>query len=251
MEKTLVFTHRLDMALRLVDTTSGWNISGHKISVFADGEQVRFSEKGDHMLIFQNLGKRAFHMKITSPDYEPVEREVDLDTMSSGVPLLEVHLIPGRNFPGGTEFLEMEGLLPGIRELSAVRLGDNACLIREFDSRRRMVTVFNPHRLALDRVQYAVVDPDRGMFEPFQIQRQVNDQTLKIDRLLEMPFKNYFPITPEVFGVTRPDGSYCLRLRDDAKDARWLIRWVTDGDPQFRMVDFRKTERLKLEEGGG
>lgn len=251
MEKTLVFIHRLDLALRLVDTTSGRNVSGRNVSVFVDGDPVRFSEKGDQVLIFQNLNQRAFRMKLISPAFEPTEIEVDLDALGKNPPLLEIHLVPGPGYPGETEFLTVEGTLPGIQELSAVRMGDNACLIREFDPRRRQAKVFNPHHLALDRVRYALVDLDRSVYEPFQIQRMVDDQTLKVDRILEMPFKNYFPITPEVLGITGPDGRYCLRVRDDAADARWLVRWVVNGEAKFRVVDFRKTEHPCLEEGGG
>lgn len=250
MEKTLVFTHRLDLALRLVDTTSGRNVSGRSTAAFVDGKQVRFGEKGDQVLIFRNLEKRAFRLTITSPLYETAEVDVDLEKLDARLPLLEIHLVPGRNYIPGIELLSVEGTLPGIQELSAVRMGENSCLIREFDPRRRQATVFNPHHLALDRVHYALVDPDRGTCEPFRILRMVNDQTLKLDRVLEMSFRNYFPITPQVLGKTGADGSYCLRLRDDGTQARWLIRWVVDGEARFRTVDFRSTPHPRLEEGG-
>ena len=250
MEKTLVFTHRLNLALRLVDTTTGRNVSGRSTAAFVDGKQVRFGEKGDHVLIFQNLEKRAFRLTITSPAYETAQVDVELDTLDPKLPLLEIHLVPSKQYPVGVELLSVEGTLPGIQELSAVRVGENSCLIREFDPRRRQATVFNPHHLALDRVHYALVDPDRGICEPFRILRMVNDQTLKLDRVLEMPFRNYFPVTPRVLGKTEADGSYCLRLRDDAAQAKWLLYWVVDGKANFRTVDFRITRNPRLEEGG-
>ena len=251
MEKILVFTHRLDLALRLVDTTSGRNVSGRNVTVLADGEPIRFSEKQDQVLVFQNLGKRKFRMKILSPAFEEAETEVDLDALGRGLPLLEIHLVPSEQYPGGATFFTLQGLLPGIGELAAVRVGDKACLMREFDPRKRLAKVFNPHHLALDRVYYALLDPDRGIYEPFRILRLVDDQTLKVDRILEMSFKNYFPVTPEVLGKTRPDGSYCLRLRDEGQDARWVIRWKINGENRFRMVNFREGVPLPLEEGGG
>ena len=251
MEKILVFTHRLDLALRLVDTTTGNNIPGRGIAVWIDDARVGFGEKPDHMLILQHLEKRQFRIKITSPSYETAELEVDLDALDSKLPLLELHLVPGSRYPGGMEFWEVAGTLPGIQELSAVRLGENACLIREFDPRRRQAKVFNPHHLAMDRVHYALVDPDRGECEPFRILKLIDDQTLKLDRVLEMKFKNYFSVTPLVFGKISPDGSYIMRLRNDAADARWLIRWVAEGEMHFRSVNFRETARVILEEGGG
>ena len=251
MEKTLVFTHRLDLALRLVDTTSGSNVSGRGVRISIDGDPVSFGEKQDQVLIFQNLEKRTFRLGITSREFEPVQLQVDLDGMKKDLPLLEVHLIPSRQYLGNTEFLTIEGKLDGIQELSAVRLGENACLIREIDPRKRLVKVFNPYHLALDRVQYALVDPDQKRYEPFHILRLVDDQTLKVDRTPEMPFRNYFPITARISGVTRPDGSYCLRVRDEGEEARWLVRWVTQGEVKFREIDFRKTPHPCLEEEDG
>lgn len=250
MEKTLVFTHRLNLALRLVDTTSGRNVSGRNSAVFIDGKQVPFGEKEDQILIFQQLEKRAFQLTVEALHYETARADVDLDALDSRLPILELHLIPTRNHVGGMELLSVEGVLPGISELSAVRVGENSCLIREFDPRRKTAKVFNPHHLAMDRVYYALVDPDRGVCEPFRILRMVDDQTLKLDRVLEMPFRNYFPVTPRVLGKTEPDGSYCLRVRDDATQARWIIRWVENGEVRFRTVDFRETEHPRLEEGG-
>lgn len=251
MEKTTVFTHSLDLALRLVDTTSGRGVSGGGMTVRVDGKPVRFGEKGGGLLIFQNLGTRRFRLEIASPAFEPAEREVDLDALGKGLPLLEIHLIPGAGYPGAAEFLTLEGTLPGIQELSAVRVGDSACLIREFDPRKRLVKLFNPHHLALDRVLYALVDPDNGRYEPFRIVRTVDDQTIKTDRVLETVFRNYFPISPMVLGSCGGDGRYCLRVRDDGTACKWLVRWEERGTVRFRTVDFRQEPDPRLEEGGG
>ena len=249
MEKTLVFTHRLELALRLVDTTSGRNISGRDVEVYADEKQIHFQEKNDLILVFQGFEKRNFCLKIRSRIYEAAQQKVDLDQLNPNMPLLELHLLPSKDYPGETEFLSVEGVLPGIRELSAVRMGDNTCLIREFDPRRKLVKIFNPHRLSLDRVRYALMDPDNNLYEPFRIARQVDDQTIKIDRGLEMSFRNYFTITPQVVGLTKPDGTYCLRMRDDGEEAKWLVRWGTEEEAQFRVIDFRVTPHPRLEGG--
>ena len=251
MEKTTVFTHSLDLALRLVDTTSGRGVSGRGMTVRIDGKPVRFGEKGDGMLIFQNLGMRRFRLEVSSPAFETAEQEVDLDDFGKGIPLLELHLIPGPSYPGADEFQTLEGTLPGIANLSAVRAGDNACLIREFDPRKRLVKLFNPHHLSLDRVFYALADPDKGCYEPFRILRTLDDQTIKIDRVLETAFRNYFPISPLILGTWDGGGHYCLRVRDDGTACKWLIRWEEQGAARFRTVDFRQTPHPRLEEGGG
>jgi hypothetical protein len=248
MEKISVFTYRLAFALRLVDTTSGRPVNSGGVQVFMDGAPAHFQPKGG-VLVFQDLKKRTFRLRVTSGGYEPMETEVELDALDAKLPLLEAYLIPNANFPG-VEFLTLAGTLPGIGSLSAVRAGDNACLIREFEPRKRMAKLFNPHHLAMDRVRYALMDPDKGCYEPFNIVRVVDDQTIRVDRVLETAFKNYFPVTPLVLGRTDPDGSYCLRVRDDATAAKWLVRWEEQEQAHFRMVDFREQRCPRLEEGG-
>ena len=252
MQTTLVFTHRLDLALRLVDTTSGKNIPSTELTVLIDGDPATFGKKEDEILVFQQLHKRQFLLETRSRLFEDGAIEVDLDKLNKAEPLLELHLVPSREYPGAAPFLELTGMLPGLQELSAVHLSSKSCLIREFDLRRRQLQMFNPHHLSLDRLEYGLVDPDQNVFEPFRILRQINDQTVKVDRVLETEFRNYFSIAPVVFGKVFPDGRYCLRVRDQASDANWLVRWTcSGGEPQFRVLDFHDTAVLKLEEGGG
>lgn len=250
MEKVLSVVHRLELVLRLIDTTSGRNISSAGASVFIDGVPVPFGRKEGGLLVFQNLGKRRFRIRTAPLGWEPLETEVDLDTLPKGLPLLELHLIPRADQAGAAEFLSLEGRLPGIESLAAVRAGENACLIREFDARRRTVKIFNPHHLELDRIHYGLTDPDQGRWEPFRVVAMPDEQTLKTDRVLEMPFKNYFPVSPAVQGRTDGDGNYCLRLRDEGAAARWIVRWSVDGEVRFRTVDFREEPCPRLEEGG-
>ena len=107
------------------------------------------------------------------------------------------------------------------------------------------------HSEAIQAVLSALVDPDNGCYEPFQIVRTLDDQTIKTDRVLETAFRNYFPISPTVMGTCGGDGRYCLRVRDDGTACKWLVRWEVQGTARFRTVDFRQEPHPHLEEGGG
>lgn len=247
MESVFRISHHLDLVLRLIDTTSGRNLSSAGAAVFVDGAPVPFGRKEGGLLVFQNLGKRRFSLRLAPLGWEALETEVDLDALPKGLPLLELHLLP----QAGTEgFLCLEGCLPGVESLAAVRAGENACLIREFDARRRTMKIFNPHHLDLDRVYYGLTDPDRGVWEPFRVTGMTDEATLRTDRVLETAFKNYFPVSPAVQGRTDGGGHYCLRLRDDGAEARWIVRWSVGGEAHFRTVDFRSEPHPLLEEGG-
>lgn len=243
MEKSRVFTYRLAFALRLVDTTTGKSITDFGTRILVDGTAEPFMQKGG-VLVFLELNKRHFQMEVCTAAYETVTMPVDLDTLDQKLPLLELHMIPSERHPGIMEMLSLKGKCPGLEELCAVRLEDNVCMIREMDPRKRLMKIFNPHRLSLDRVHYALMDPDEAVFESFRILSLERDQMAKIDHAIEMPFKNYFPVTPIVFGFVRPDGSYCLRVKDNMEQMRWLVRWTVEGKTSFQVLDFRETTEL-------
>lgn len=243
MEKSRVFTYRLSFALRLVDTTTGKSITDYGTRILVDGEAERFMQKNG-VLIFLELTKRVFQMEVCTPAYETVSIPVDLDTLDKQLPILEIHMIPSERHPHSMEMLSLKGKCPGLEELCAVRLDDNVCMIRELDPRKRLIKLFNPHRLTLDRVHYALVDPDEAVFESFRILKLEGDQTAKIDHAFEMPYKNYFPVTPIVFGLIYPDGNYCLRVRDSVEQMQWLVRWTVEGKTRFKILDFRETTEL-------
>ena len=244
------FRHSLDLALRLVDTATGRVLAGRDLELRRDGRRVRPLEKEDGYLIFLGEGRRDFDLSVRLRGYEPRQVRVAYAALDKALPLLELHLIPGKDYAPGVPCFSLEGTCPGITALDAVRAGDSACLIREFDPRKRLVTLFNPHKLELDRTFYALVDPDRETYEPFRLIKRIDFQVYKTDRVIETRFGNYFPVCPMVFGGADPDGGYRLRVRDETAQARWIVRWEAGGQTFFQTVDFHRPETLTLKGGG-
>lgn len=241
-----LISHSLDLALRLTDTTTGRVVVGQDITVLRDGKRVSHMDKGGHVVLVGH-GRSDFLLTVKAPGYEPQTLPICYEQQDPHMPQLELQLIPSADYYSSVPCLTLSGTLPGLRSLCAVRAGDSACLIREFDPRKRLLTLFNPHKLELERTHYALVNPDEGSFEPFQVVRRLSDQQFKIDRVLESQFGNYFPVCPIVFGRVDPDGSYCLRVRDDSTQQRWLTRQEKGAEQiVFQIVDFRKPESLSL-----
>lgn len=241
-----LISHTLDLAVRLVDTTTGRVVVGQDITLLYDGKRVGHMDKGGH-LILTGRGRKDFTLTVRAPGYDPQVLPIRYEELDPHLPQLELQLIPSLNYYTPVPCLTLSGSLPGLKALSAVKAGDSACLIREFDPRKRVLTLFNPHKLELDRTHYALVNPDEETFEPFQVVRRLSDQQFKIDRVLETQFGNYFPICPIVFGRVDAEGGYCLRVRDNSSQQRWLIRLVDQADGAgFNTVDFRKPDSLTL-----
>lgn len=238
------FTHSLSLVLRLLDTTTGLPVSFSDITLEGSRERPREADIGT--LLFIDLPHEDFSLRLHSRRFEDCEIAVRFGELDEKLPLLDVPLVPRAGLYGGEPLLTLEGVCPGITELCAARPGDTSCLFREFEERKRLLTVFNPHLLSLDRPRYALIDVENARCETVRILRRVDDSTLKLDRPLMGSYGNYSPLTAVVEGLVRPDGSYIIRFRDDGSDAKWLLRYVVNGEERFKTADLRSADELVL-----
>lgn len=239
-----VINHRLDLALRIIDTSTGRPVAGNELKLTRDDKPLYPMEKERGILIFPGLGRNDFILSVSSRHYEHMIIPIIYSELDEKLPIIDLHLIPSSTNTSPVPCLTLEGCMPGISELTAVKLGDSSCLIRELEPRKKLVSVFNPHKLELDRTYYALVDPDKLCYERFRIENRVSDSSIKIDHVFESEFNIYSPICPVVFGKTAEDGSYCLRVRDDAKSVKWLIGYKVGQEQHFVSLDLRDSRSL-------
>ncbi|NLV85912.1 MAG: hypothetical protein GX025_01640 [Clostridiales bacterium] len=241
-----VITHRLELVLRLTDTTTGRPVAATDVSLFKDNAILHPMEKERGTLIFSGLGKESFILELRSRLYEPIKIPIVFPLPDPKLPLLEIHLIPSKDSISPVPCLSLEGLLPEISELNAIRLNDSSCLMREFDPRKKLALIFNPHKLELSRTHYALLDPEALRYERFSIVKKIDNNSIKLDRNLETEIKSNLPICPVVFGHTEKDGSYHLRVRDDSTNADWLISYKIGDEAFFEKLDLRQTAEIPL-----
>jgi hypothetical protein len=239
-----VFRHCLDLMVRLIDTTMGTAVTDRGVEFYYNGKRIQplLKEPGSYILI--GTGREDFELLVTAKGFEDKKVTVSYESLDQRIPMAELHLIPGTAYSPSAPCHTLKGTIPGLTELDAVKNGDSACVIREFDERKKLLTLFNPHRLELNCVDYAVVNPEDETFEPFEIKTRVSDQEFKISRKLEKTFGNHFPVCRIVHGLAGHDGSYLLRVRNNSSDARWMIRTVIHGEEQFCTIDFTQGETL-------
>lgn len=247
MQKTCTIVHRLCMVLRLVDATTGKNISGKYARVYADDKPQAFLEKLEGMLLFREIEPERFTLRICADGYDPVQRTVDLKELDEHMPLLEVALIPSDQHRGGLPLVVLNGTLKGIEDLYAARHRADNCWVRLFDKRSKVLNVFNPNRLMLDGLLYAVVDEKEPCAQPFRIVKCLDDEHLQLDRDLTMTLQSYCSVSPVVSGRCEADGSYCLKLRQDDLNANWIVGWTVDGQTRFRLCPLKDIPLLCLE----
>jgi hypothetical protein len=233
------FTHRLDCALRMVDTTSGRAIPATQVHMFRQGREIFPPRKDGGFFLFMGTGPRELALDIEAEGYEPRALVLPL---GDGTPLVrDVPMIPQPGELGADGFYTLSGTQKGLCAIDAVCDGDSVCLVRGYEKRRGILTITNPHRLELDMVFYAIVNPDEKTYEAIEIDRRISNETYRITPAPQKAIAAHFPLCRRVLGWVGKDGHYLLRLRRSA-GRRWVVRTVTEGGECFEPADIQQPQ---------
>lgn len=232
-----VIRFSVDLVLRPIDTVTGRNIADSGLQLLRDGRLIHPINK-DGNLVFMGEGRKNFCLAVSKQGYLPQQIDVCYEELDPNLPMLEFHMVPDETYDKENRFLKIEGVLPGLTELDAVWTADTACMIREFDARKKILTVFNPHQLALNKVFYAVVDPETGAYEALKIEKQLSMTQFKISGQVKTKFSAHFPISRKVVGMVKKDGSYLLYVANQGGDPRWIVRCAAGEKEWFQTIDF-------------
>lgn len=246
MEQPVVIRHRAGLIVRLIDTATGQEIVQAGGTFVRDGGRVHPMQRPDGMLVFSDFPAQDCTFTVQTTRFLPKTVQLSAEQLAQRPPLVELHLIPDETYAARYPCCTLSGVLDGIEQLDAVRMGDKTCLARAFDERRQIFHLFNPHHLVLDRTYYAVVDPDACRYEPIEITEQLSGEKFRLAAPLQRPFGNHFPVARRVLGAVRRSGEYVFRVPEDSTRTRWLVRWRREGEEFFQTVDFALPDTMTL-----
>lgn len=229
--------HRMDLALRLIDTVDGRTIENTKAEFVTNLAGVRAISKDGGVYLFLNLDKEAFEMEIHVYGYE--KRKVFIDFLGEEkVPIRDIYLLPQDN-PIRDEILTLRGSLSGIEEIEAVSLDNANCCIKEFDAKKRIMSVLNQRNVRFYHVYYGLVNRKKTAYEKFEVEKEISPQELKCKNALK---KEYFinqPISRIIFGQINENGDFVLKVSND-KNAVYIVKYVVAGETFYQTVDFHE-----------
>ena len=237
---------RLDLLVRLIDTTTGAVVEERNVQFLKDGEAVRPVPRGSGNYVFVNCGRKDGLLEVKAQGYELCRDMLAYQNLDSNLPVKEMFLIPSENMAKGQPIITLSGKLPGLETLQAVNLSSTCCCISEFDERKRIMKLFKKQRFEMDDLYYALINTERQTYEPFTVVKEISENSVKISQPLKQPFSVNAPIARIVFGMVTPQGDYCIRVRDDSKRLIYLIRYVAKGKEKFKMADFHNLEGAAL-----
>lgn len=230
--------HKLDLALRLVNTVTGKVVEEYNAKFITELTGIKAIQKQSGMYLFLNIGSEEFDMEIHVYGYEPKKIQIKLSENQGIMPIREVYLLPLET-PMGEEILTLRGKLSGIEEIEAVSLSDTNCCIKEFDARKRIMSVLNQRNVRFHHIHYGLVNREKTEYEHFLLEKEISPQEIKCKEKLEKEFFINQPIARVIFGQINNQEEYLLKVLND-ENAKYLVRYVVDGQTYYQTVDFHE-----------
>ena len=238
MEAHATIHHRLDLALRLVDSVTGRVIEEKNVQFLTRSPGKNAIPRGGGLYLFLNAGREDFDMEVHVYGYESQKIRIIYPEKEEQMPIREIYLLPLDN-PVKENVLTLRGKLPGIEEIEAVSLTDANCCIKEFDARKRIMTILNQKNVRFHHIHYGLLNKDRTAYEHFELEKEISLQSIKCKKRLEQEVFINTPIVRVIFGQITEQGDYVLKVANE-EIAQYLVRFVVNGNTYYQKVDFRQ-----------
>lgn len=242
MENGAVIRCRLDLLIRLIDTTTGQPVTSQSALFRINSQIIPARLKGDGNYIFVDTGRENSLMRISVPGYDEQEFLVDYEVLNENLPSIDLFLIPSEK---NESILTLSGKMRGLKGVEAVQLDKPVCSINEFDPKGNKMSLFLPNKqMDMEGGHYGLLHGERD-YEHFVVEEQPTRVMVKLKNQLKEEFAVGSTIARVVFGRVEDKGEYILRVRDTADHPRYLVRFTTDKSVKYRVYDFGGDEPVE------
>ena len=242
MEDGAIIRCRLDLLIRLTDTTTGRAVTSQSAEFFRGGKRMPVRRKGEGNYIFVDTGRENFLMQLSVPGYDSQEIDVNYENLDEHMPSIDVFLIPSENTES---ILTLSGKMRGLTAIEAVQLGKPVCSISEFNPKDNRMTLFLPNRqMNMEGGHYGLLHGEKS-YEQFVVSEQPSTVAVKLQDPLNEEFDVNSGIARIIYGRVEKKGEFILRVRDTAESPRYLVRFETAATVKYRVYNFGGEEPVE------
>ncbi len=252
---TTVISAKLTLAVRLVDTTTGMELTETDIRFYFNGVHVYPMREGTGTYIFINMGKEDFLMRICAYGFDDAELDIRYDTLDHRLPLIDVFLMPSeKNIIGGS-VIKINGNLPKLEFIEAINLSHPIAAFQSVTTRKdipmmNLLPMTLAGGVALDPMAYAMLSNDRMRYEVFTVQEQDDATSVMLKTQLKFTHEFNEKIFRIIYGRAGPEGDFILKVRDDEDVLQYLLYFRAGGREFIRPIDFHlENGEIDLREG--
>lgn len=244
MDKSII-THRLDLVVSLIDTTTGLAVSERNVAFLSDGKAVPFIFKGFGTYILMNSDRKDTIYEIEVAGFEKETISVEYGESLKKAPTIYVNLVPKLTSYTYSSLITLEGSLKGIESIDAVELKRNDRLFQSFQPRNNVMNFFGGGELT--EQTYGLINERECYFQTINIRKKLEKLSVMLREPLEGTISVGSPIKRIVKGKILSDDRYLLRVRDDGQETVYLVRYSIEGNEKFKMINFKNDQERTLE----
>ena len=240
---TTVITAKLSLAVRLLDTTTGKEVTEPDIHFSIDGNMIIPMRKGEGMYVFVNISKEDFLMRIDVRGYDSKESHVIRNELDPRLPIMDVFLMPSEKNRIGGEVLTVKGTLSQLDYIEAIYLNRPIGLFHSTLDKKELhkinlLSMTAGGGVKLDKLRYALLDEEGQRYDTFEVEEQDTPTSVIIASPLNREHKLNDKIYRIIYGRAGPDGEFVLKVRDEGNELPYLIRFGVSGKEYYRRLDF-------------
>ncbi len=239
---------RLDLLVRLFDTTTGAEVEESNVLFLKDGEPVRPGRRGSGTYIFINTGREDFLMHIKAFGFEEYEVPIVYSSLDERLPVCDAFLMPSESAAGGRRFIDFKGNLPFLKTIEAVNLNKPLCSYQAYDPKKNIMTVYYAalSGARLSEGYYGLVDREKESYEKIEVTNTVTYQSFRLRNPLPTDTVQGAQFCRIIYGNVKKNGDYVLRVRYDGEKLLYMVRYQVGDDTRFQIVDFNDMEDTEL-----
>ena len=236
-----VISAKLDLLIRLVDTTTGAAVNERNVVFMRNGQPFRPDGRGEGIYLMINTGREDFLMQIRVYGYEDMSLKISYAELDERLPEVYVFLIPSEDTLRGGGVLSFSGILPFLEAIEAVKPDRPLCVVKSFEPKKKILTYFTQAGALCEwnEAGYGMLSADRQSYEIINAVRTDSATSVELKEALKEENISNLPVTRIIHGKVDENGAYLLRVRDDGEDQKYLIRYTVKSEVRFQTVDFR------------
>lgn len=228
------FSYRLDLVVRLVDTTVGCPVAERQVRFWEDGRELSFLYRGAGVYVLVNEGRKDRKLTVVVRGYLETVVEIRYAELTGTYPEVYVELIPDGQRYGNDDYADIRGRVPGISSIAAVCLTDPLAKVISYHEKNGRMKLLTARKL--EEKAYALIHAQTENFEEFHVASAKNRLVLRLAQPLKTELKPEEEISRIVRGRVEGDGNYLLRLRGSGQETHYLIRYVISGKTTFEKI---------------
>lgn len=245
-----VIGYRLDLAVKLVDTTTGSPVSKKQVLFTIDGQAAALQERMSGVYVKAGKDsdarlKQDMELGVQASGYRAARIKIGSGILSMQYPTVEVPLIPKQKAYGYQNVVTLEGMLDGIEDIEAVSLHAPLAKVVSYNKKKQTMKLLYAN--ALEEEHYALLSKCQNAYEVFRIRNKKDGLSLKLNSPLKADCHTEECITRIVKGCVDKNGRYLLAVRKDAFGTEYLVKYVVKGNVKFRRILFDDLKERRLE----